>query len=297
MEATLVHDLLRRPVALAAFAVVLLYALAACWPGLLAPHRVFDLASLDFADAFSPPVWLAGGTWRLPLGADDQGRDILSAMIYGLRVSLFVAVAATALSLAVGVSLGLVAGFYRGPIDAIAMRAADVQLTFPAMLVAVLVDGAVRAGLGQAAHERFAVWIVIGAIAASGWVQYARTVRGTTMVEARRDYVAAARVIGRPGRVILFRHILPNVASPVFVLATIQLAGAVILEATLSYVGLGIPATNPSLGTLIRIGNGFLLSGEWWLAVFPGLALVILVVATNVFGDWLRDALNPKLDR
>lgn len=291
----LADRLARSPAAAISLVVILLYGLAAGFPSVFAPHQVFDLASLDFGDAFRPPAWMDGGVWRLPFGADDQGRDILSAIIYGLRISLFVSVSAVVLSLVIGVAGGLVAGFYGGLVDSMVMRVADVQLTFPAMLIAILLDGVMRAAFGDRLHDKFVVWIMIVAIALAGWVQYARTVRAATMIEARRDYVAAARLIGRPGRVILLRHILPNVTTPVFVLATIQLAVAIVLEATLSFVGLGIPPSEPSLGTLIRVGNSYLLSGEWWLAIFPGGALVVLVLAVNLFGDWLRDALNPKL--
>ncbi len=290
-----VHDLLHRPVAALSLLVIVLYAVAAALPDFVAPHPVYDLATLDYSDAFRPPAWLQGGTWHLPLGADDQGRDMLSAIIYGLRISLAVSVAAVLLSLLIGVTLGLIAGFRGGALDSIIMRVADVQLTFPAMLVAVLLDGLVRAGLGADMHARFAVWIIVIAIALAGWVQYARTIRAATMIEAGRDYVAAARLIGQPDRFILLRHILPNVATPVFVLATIQLAVAIILEATLSFVGLGLPPTQPSLGTLIRVGNDYLMSGEWWIALFPGFALLILVLAVNLFGDWLRDFLDPAL--
>jgi peptide/nickel transport system permease protein len=292
-----VHDLRHRPVAALSVLIVVVYVAAAAFPDWVAPHPVYDLATLDFADAFRPPVWLKDGTWRLPLGADDQGRDILSAIIYGLRISLAVSIAAVLLSLLIGVSLGLIAGFRGGALDSIIMRVADVQLTFPAMLVAVLLDGLVRAGLGSGMHARFAVWIIIVAIALSGWVQYARTIRAGTMVEAGRDYVAAARLIGQPDHVILLRHILPNVTTPIFVLATIQVAVAIILESTLSFVGLGLPPTQPSLGTLIRVGNDYLMSGEWWIALLPGFALLILVLAVNLSGDWLRDILDPSLRR
>ncbi|MBS7742758.1 MAG: ABC transporter permease [Chelatococcus sp.] len=294
-DSDLVYDFLHTPTAIVSLVVIVIYLIAAGFPGLVAPHPVFDLATLDFSNAFLPPAWLEGGNWHFIFGADDQGRDILSAIIYGLRVSLFVSITAVGISLLLGVALGLIAGYCGGWIDALIMRIADVQLTFPAMLVAVIVDGLVRAAFGQAAHDRFAVWIMIVAIALAGWVQYARTVRGSTMVEAGRDYVASAKLLGQSAGFILFRHILPNVAAPVFVVATIQLAVAIILEATLSFVGLGIPPTEPSLGTLIRVGNGYLLSGEWWLAIFPGLALLILVLAVNLLGDFLRDALNPRL--
>ncbi|MCX7323355.1 MAG: ABC transporter permease [Hyphomicrobiales bacterium] len=295
IDSDLARDFRSSPVALFALVVVSLYVLAASFPSLVAPHPVFDLSTLDFADAFRPPAWLEGGSWRFVLGADDQGRDVLSAIIYGLRVSLFVSVAAVALSVAIGVSLGLIAGFYGGWIDSLIMRVADVQLTFPAMLVAVLFDGLLRSAFGEQAHQRHAISIIIVAIALSGWVQYARTVRGSTLVVSRHNYVLAARMMGQPTGFILFRHILPNVATPVFVIATIQLAVAIILEATLSFVGLGVPPTQPSLGTLIRVGNGYLLSGEWWLAMFPGFALLFLVLAVNLLGDFLRDALNPSL--
>jgi len=291
----LVQDFRASPVAIGSAVVLLLCAAAALVPGVFAPHPVFDLSTLDFADAFRPPAWLEGGSWRMPFGADDQGRDLLSAIVYGLRVSLFVSAAAVGLSLLIGVTLGLIAGWHGGWIDALIMRLADIQLTFPAMLVAVLVDGLTRAAFGQQFHERFAAVIIVVAIALSGWVQYARTVRGSTMVVARQNYVQAARLIGQPVGFILARHVLPNAATPVFVVATIQLAVAMILEATLSFVGLGIPPTQPSLGTLIRVGNGYLLSGEWWLAIFPGFALLIVVLAVNLLGDFLRDALNPRL--
>jgi peptide/nickel transport system permease protein len=289
------QDFIQSPVAIASLVVLVADVAAASFPAIFAPFPVYDLSTLDFGDAFRPPAWLEGGDWRFIFGADDQGRDVLSAIIYGLRVSLFVSFAAVALSVVIGVTLGLIAGFYRGWIDSLIMRIADVQLTFPAMLVAVLFDGLLRAGLGERSHQQYAVWIIIVAIALSGWVQYARTVRGSTLVVSQQSYVQAARMIGQPVRFILFRHILPNVATPVFVIATIQLAVAIILEATLSFVGLGVPPTQPSLGTLIRVGNGYLLSGEWWLAMFPGFALLILVLAVNLLGDFLRDALNPRL--
>ncbi len=294
-ESDLVQELSASPVALMSLLVVLVYGAVASFPSVFAPHPVFDLATLDFADAFRPPAWLEGGSWRFIFGADDQGRDVLSAIIYGLRISLFVSFVAVAVSVLIGVTLGLIAGFYGGWIDGFIMRIADIQLTFPAMLVAVLFDGLLRAALGEQFHHQNAIWIIIAAIALSGWVQYARTVRGSTLIVSRHNYVLAARMIGQPVWFILFRHILPNVATPVFVVATIQLAVAIILEATLSFVGLGVPPTQPSLGTLIRVGNGYLLSGEWWLAMFPGFALLILVLAVNLLGDFLRDALNPGL--
>ena len=291
----LVRTFLRSPTAMVSCIVLLLYVGAALLPSAFAPYRVFDLSAVDFSNAYLPPAWVEGGSTRFLLGADDQGRDLLSAIIYGLRVSLFVGFASVVLSLLIGVTLGLVAGYYGGWLDAVIMRIADIQLTFPAMLVAVLVDGILRTTFGQAVHDRFALWIIVFAIALPGWVQYARTVRGSTMVVSAHNYVLSARLMGRSVGFILLRHILPNVATPVLVVSTIQLAVAIIIEATLSFVGLGVPPTQPSLGTLIRIGNGYLLSGEWWLAIFPGLALFILVIAVNLLGDFLRDALNPRL--
>jgi peptide/nickel transport system permease protein len=293
--ADLAYDFRRAPTAIAASLVLLLFMLAALFPASVAPVPVFDLTRISLRNAFIPPVWMEGGTPEFLLGTDGQGRDVLSAIVYGARVSMLVGVASVLLSLAIGVPLGLIAGFHGGWADAAIMRIADIQLTFPAILVAVILDGVLRAALGGAAHERFAVPLLIVAIGITGWVQYARTVRGATMIERRRDYVAAAALIGRGPFTIMLRHILPNVLTPVLVLATINLAVAIILEATLSFVGLGIPPTQPSLGTLIRVGNDYLLSGEWWIVIFPGVALLILVLAVNLLGDWLRDALNPVL--
>jgi peptide/nickel transport system permease protein len=294
-QSDLAHDFRRSPAAMLAALLLAAFLLAALAPGLVAPVRVFDLTRISLRNAFIPPAWMEGGSAAFLLGTDGQGRDVLSAIIYGMRVSMLVGAASVLLAVAIGVPLGLLAGFRGGAIDAVVMRIADVQLTFPAILVAVMLDGVARSAFGQAAHERHAVPILILAIGLTGWVQYARTVRGATMVEARRDYVAAAMLVGRPPASIMLLHILPNVLTSVLVLATINLAVAIILEATLSFVGLGIPPTQPSLGTLVRLGNNYLLSGEWWIAIFPGLALLLLVLAINLLGDWLRDALNPTL--
>jgi len=244
-------------------------ALAAPW---LSPQDPFNMAALNLNDAFKPPAWDESGLGRYPLGTDNQGRDILSTIMHGARISLGVGLASVLFALVLGVSAGLLAGYFGGRLDAAIMRVADVQLSFPAILIALLIDGVAR-----------------------GWVQYARTVRGSTMVEREKEYVQAARVIGRRPLAILLAHVLPNVMGPVLVIGTIHIATAIITEATLSFLGVGVPATRPSLGTLIRIGNEFLYSGEWWITVFPGLALVVLVLSVNLLGDWLRDALNPKL--
>jgi peptide/nickel transport system permease protein len=291
----LAHDFRRAPTAMLAAMMLACFLVAALAPGLVAPVPVFDLTRISLRNAFIPPAWMEGGSAAFLLGTDAQGRDVLSAIIHGVRVSMLVGAASVLLSVGIGVPLGLVAGYRGGAVDAVLMRIADVQLTFPAILVAVMLDGIARGTFGQAAHERHAVPILVLAIGLTGWVQYARTVRGATMVEARREYVAAALLVGRRGGAIMVHHILPNVLTPVLVLATINLAVAIILEATLSFVGLGIPPTQPSLGTLVRLGNNYLLSGEWWISIFPGVALLLLVLAINLLGDWLRDALNPTL--
>ncbi len=261
----------------------------------LAPHNPFDLASLQLMDAFKPPAWSGEGDATYPLGTDDQGRDVLSAIMYGARVSLLVGFCAVIFSTTLGVALGLLAGYLGGKTDAVLMRIADIQLTFPSILVALLVDGVVRAALPREVHDQIALFVVIFAIGISNWPQFARTVRGSTLVERNKEYVQAARVIGLPPLKIMAQHVLPNVMSPVLVIATLNLGFAILAEATLSFLGVGVPPTQPSLGTLIRIGNDFLFSGEWWITIFPGIALIVMVLSVNLLGDWLRDALNPKL--
>jgi len=278
----------------AAFVTALLF-LAAIFAPLLTPQDPFDPAALNLLEAFQPPVWYAEGAWRFVLGSDDQGRDLYSAILYGLRISLFVGFAAVLLSMALGVALGLLAGYLGGALDAAIMRVADVQISFPALLIALLIDGVLRGVLPGDRHDELALVVVVLSIGLAGWPQFARTVRGSTMVEKSREYVQAARVIGRSPGAIMLRHVLPNVLGPVLVIATISIAVAILTEATLSFLGVGVPPTKPSLGTLIRIGNDFLFSGEWWIVIFPGATLAILVLAVNLLGDWLRDALNPKL--
>ncbi len=261
----------------------------------IAPHNPFDSGTLILTDGFTPPAWVSGGTSRYLLGTDDQGRDMLSTIMYGARISLAVGIASVLFSMILGVSLGLAAGYVGGRLDAFIMRVADIQLSFPPILVALLIDGVARVALPREAHDQIAIYVLILAIGFSGWVQYARTVRGSTLVERNKEYVQAARVIGRSQASIMLSHVLPNVLGPVLVIATIHIATAIITEATLSFLGVGVPATQPSLGTLIRVGNDFLLSGEWWITVFPGVALIVLVLSVNLLGDWLRDALNPRL--
>ena len=235
-----------------------------------------------------------GGDKRFLLGTDDQGRDLLSALFYGARLSLAVGLASVLLSVVVGVGLGLLSGFIGGKVDAFIMRVCDVMLSFPSILVALLINGVGRAMFPNA-QDTLALGVLVLAIALTGWVQYARTVRGSTLVERNKEYVQAARVIGVAPLRIMFKHVLPNVLGPVLVLATIQVAAAILTEATLSFLGVGVPPTSPSLGTLIRIGNDFLFSGEWWITIFPGVMLVLIALSVNLLGDWLRDALNPRL--
>jgi peptide/nickel transport system permease protein len=284
----------RSPLAIASAAVALFCVVCAVFADWVAPHNPTDLATLELADALMPPAWLPEGKARYLFGTDAQGRDILSALMYGTRISLAVGIASVLISMLVGVTLGLVAGFVGGRIDAFIMRVCDVMLSFPAILVALLVDGVGRALFPQA-HDTLAFAVLIVAISLTGWVQYARTVRGSTLVERNKEYVQAARVIGVPPLRIMRRHVLPNALGPVTVLATIQVASAIIIEATLSFLGVGMPVTSPSLGTLIRVGNDFLLSGEWWITIFPGVVLVMVALSVNLLGDWLRDALNPRL--
>ncbi|MEY3490618.1 MAG: hypothetical protein RL655_2186 [Pseudomonadota bacterium] len=278
-------------VALAVALACLLGALLAPW---IAPHNPFDPASLQLSDALLPPAWSDGGQLRYLLGTDDQGRDIVSALLYGSRISLLVGLASVLLSACLGVSLGLLSGFVGGAVDSLVMRICDVMLSFPAILVALLISGVGRA-LFPNADDSLAFGVLILSITLTGWVQYARTVRGATLVERNKEYVQAARITGVGSLSIMRRHILPNVLGPVLVLATIQVATAIITEATLSFLGVGAPPTSPSLGTLIRIGNDFLFSGEWWITVFPGAMLMLISLSINLLGDWLRDALNPRL--
>jgi peptide/nickel transport system permease protein len=293
------HDLAwsfrRSPVTMVAAALTLICVGAALLAPWISPQDPFNMAGLNLNEAFTPPAWEEKGVAQYPLGTDNQGRDILSTIMHGARISLGVGLAAVLFALFLGVALGLIAGYFGGRIDAIIMRVADVQISFPAILIALLIDGLVRVALPGDLHDQLAIPVLVLAIGFAGWVQYARTVRGSTMIEKSKEYVQAARVIGRRPLAIMLAHVLPNVLGPVLVIGTIHIATAITTEATLSFLGVGVPATRPSLGTLIRIGNEFLYSGEWWITVFPGVALVTLVLSVNLLGDWLRDALNPKL--
>jgi peptide/nickel transport system permease protein len=294
VESDLWYSFRTSPVALgAALTAALIFVAVACGPWFI--HDPFDLSLMDIMDASKPPAWEEGGTWQYPLGSDDQGRSVLATILYGTRISLVVGVFSVLFAMVLGVSFGLMAGFAGGIVDMLIMRLADIQLSFPAILVALLIDGIARIVLSHELHERLALFVLIFAIGISNWVHYARTVRASTMVERNKEYVQAAWLVGILPTRILLRHILPNVLGPVLVLATLGLATAIISEATLSFLGVGLPPTQPSLGTLIRIGNEFLFSGQWWMTIFPGVALILVALSVNLLGDWLRDALNPKL--
>ncbi|MGD8521577.1 MAG: ABC transporter permease [Desulfobacterales bacterium] len=273
-------------------AVMMVSAIAA---PLIAPHTPFEPATLDLMDAFTPPFWYEDGSTKFLLGTDDQGRDLFSTILYGSRISIFVGFASMLLAMIIGITLGLISGYIGGAVETFIMRIADVQISFPGILIAMLIYGVALSLLPNERHDEMVIWVLIVAIGLSNWVNFARTVRGSTLVEKNKEYVQAARVIGRRRATIMFGHILPNVMGPVLVIATIGLAVAILSEATLSFLGVGVPPTKPSLGTLIRIGQDFLFAGEWWIVIFPGIALAVLVLAVNLLGDWMRDAFNPKL--
>ena len=291
----LFYSFRRSRITMIAGAVTVLFFLLAIFASVLAVQDPFDPAQLQLINSRIPPLWTADGQSPFLLGTDEQGRDMLSAILFGLRISLVVGLLGVLFSGALGIVLGLVAGYVGGAVDSLIMRIADVQLTFPAILIALLVNGVVKSVFGNRLDAMSMLAVLVFAIGLSFWVQYARTVRGSVLVEKNKDYVAAAQLIGRPAPVIMLRHVLPNTTGPVLVIATINLALAIITEATLSFLGVGLPDTMPSLGTLIRIGNNYLFAGEWWIVAFPGLTLAVLILSINLLGDWLRDALNPKL--
>lgn len=296
LESDFFYDFRHTPVALVSFVVFSIIILAAVFAHLIAPNNPFDPASLNLMNGFTPPMKANDFTGEVFLmGTDDQGRDLFSTILYGLRISLFVGIMAVLLAMVMGVILGLIAGFLGGWLDTIIMRFADIQMTFPSILVAMLIYGVAKGILPPDLRYEMSIAVLIISIGLSEWVPFARTVRGSTLVEKEKEYVTAAKMIGLNKRQIMMRHILPNVLSPVLVIATITFALAIIAEATLSFLGVGVPTTKPSLGTLIRIGQDFLFSGEWWILLFPALTLLALALSINLFGDWLRDTLNPKL--
>ena len=294
-DSDIAYDFRRSPVAIVAAIVTIALIVVALGANVIAPFNVNDPANANVIDARLPPGSLGLFGSHYLLGTDPQGRDMLSAVIFGLRTSLLVGGLSVILAAAVGIVLGLVSGYVGGWFDAVIMRVADIQLSFPAILIALLIDGVSRTVMDRQTHDALAIPVLVVAIAATYWVQYARTVRALVLVERDKDYVLAARVIGvRPLRIVL-AHIRPNVLGPIVVIGTINLALAILTEATLSFLGIGVPPTTPSLGSLVRIGNEFLFSGDWWISAVPGAVLVLLSLAVNLLGDWLRDALNPRL--
>jgi peptide/nickel transport system permease protein len=295
VESDLIYSFRRSRITMVAAAVTILFFLLAIFAPLISVQNPFDPAQLQLLNSRIAPLWTAEGQSPFLLGTDEQGRDVFSAILYGMRISLAVGVLGVLFSGAIGIVMGLIAGYFGGAVDGLIMRIADVQLSFPAILIALLVNGVAKSVFGNRLDATSTLAVLVVAIGLSFWVQYARTVRGSVMVEKNKDYVAAAQLIGLPAPVIMLRHVLPNTMGPILVIATINLALAVITEATLSFLGAGMPDTMPSLGTLIRIGNNYLFSGEWWIVAFPGIALAALILSINLLGDWLRDALNPKL--
>jgi peptide/nickel transport system permease protein len=295
LDSDLFYSFRRSRLTMVAAAVTILFFLLAIFAPVLSVQNPFDPAQLQLMNSRIAPLWTADGQSPFLLGTDEQGRDVFSAILYGLRISLTVGVLGVFFAGALGITLGLIAGYVGGAVDSVIMRIADVQLTFPAILTALLVNGIAKSVLGNRLDSMSMLVVLVVAIGLSFWVQYARTVRSSVMVEKNKDYVAAAQLIGLPAHKIMLRHVLPNTTGPILVIATINLALAIITEATLSFLGSGMPETMPSLGTLIQIGNNYLFAGEWWIVAFPGIALAGLILSINLLGDWLRDALNPKL--
>jgi len=294
-DSDIFHSFTRSRMTMVAAGVTVLFFVLAVFAPVLSVQNPFDPAQLQLMNSRISPLWTADGQSPFLLGTDEQGRDVLSAILYGMRISLTVGVLGMLLGGTIGITLGLIAGYVGGAVDGLIMRIADVQLTFPAILIALIVNGVAKSVFGNKLDNMSMLAVLVLAIGLSFWVQYARTVRGSVMVEKSKDYVAAAQLIGLPAPKIMLRHVLPNAMGPVLVIATINLALAVLTEATLSFLGAGMPETMPSLGTLIRIGNNYLFAGEWWIVAFPGIALAGLILSINLLGDWLRDALNPKL--
>ena len=284
-------------IAIISSSIFLIIFLCSFFAEIVAPYDPFDPLNISLMDAFIPPVWSEGGNANFFLGTDQQGRDMFSTMIYGSRISLIVGFSSIIFAMILGVSLGITAGYIGGRYETIVMRLTDVQLTIPSILMALLVDGIARAIISKSMHDEMAIYVLIFAIGISEWPQFARVTRASTLVEKNKEYISASKIIGLSNTLIMFKHILPNILRPILVIATIGLALAIITESTLSFLGVGIPPTTPSLGTLIRFGNNFLFSGEWWITFFPAIFLVVLALSINLLGDWMRDALNPKLKK
>ncbi|SKA74454.1 ABC transporter permease [Desulfobaculum bizertense] len=289
------YSFLRDPLALGSFVLLAFFVIAGFSAPFTAPTNPYDTAQIDVMDSELPPVWMADSDARFPLGTDSQGRDLLSTILYGTRVSVCIGLGAVALQAMLGIMIGLMAGYKGGKLDSILMRVADVQLSFSTYMVAIFLGAIFQAAFGIAKYEQIAIPFLIIVIGFAEWPQYARTVRASVLAEKKKEYVEAARVIGLPSWRIMWRHILPNTLTPVLVISTVQVANAIMSEAALSFIGLGMPATQPSLGSLIKIGFDYFFSGSWWITIFPGIVLVGLILSINLLGDWMRDFLNPKL--
>ncbi len=285
----------RDPVAITSFVILLVLAVASFSAPWMAPHDVYDSASIDIMNSELPPAWMEDGESSYLLGTDIQGRDMFSAMLYGMRLSILIGVGAVMLQAFLGIVIGLIAGYVGGRVDTFLMRVADVQLSFSTLMVAIIISAIFQIAFGLSRYEELAVPLLIVIIGLAEWPQYGRTVRASVLGEKKKEYVEAARVIGLPWWWIMIRHILPNTLSPVLVISTVQVANAIMSEAALSFLGLGMPVTKPSLGSLINAGFEYFFSGSWWITLFPGVLLVTLVVVINLLGDWVRDVLNPKL--
>ena len=289
------YSFVKSKIAIISTIVFLIILICSTFAELIAPYNPFDPVNVSLLDAFTPPVWVDGGSLNFLLGTDQQGRDMLSTIIYGSRISLIVGFASILFAMFLGTFLGVTSGFFGGRYEIIVMRFTDVQLTIPSILMALLVDGIARGFISKSLHNDMAIYVLIFAIGISEWPQFARVTRAATLVEKNKEYILASKIIGLSNFLIMFKHILPNILRPILVIATIGLALAIITESTLSFLGVGVPPTTPSLGTLIRFGNDFLFSGEWWITFFPAIFLVVLALSINLLGDWMRDALNPKL--
>ncbi len=291
----LVYDFMHNPVAIISFIIFSTIVIATMFSPLLAPFDPYDPTQYDIMDSELPPSWEPAGDSKFLLGTDAQGRDLWSAILYGTRVSILIGICAVALQAFLGISIGLIAGYVGGRVDSLLMRLADIQLSFSTLMVAIIFLAVTQAMFGTAAFNRYALYMLIGVIGISEWPQYARTVRATVLAEKKKEYVDAARALGFGPLRIMLRHILPNSISPIFVISTVQVANAIISEASLSFLGLGMPVSQPSLGSLISSGFDYIFSGSWWITAIPGIVLVVLVLVINLLGDWLRDVLNPKL--
>ncbi|WP_371170279.1 ABC transporter permease [Aliiroseovarius sp. 2305UL8-7] len=285
----------RNPIAVVSLVIFLLIALAAFCAPLIAPYNPYDPAQIDIMNSEYPPVWINGSLPEFMLGTDDQGRDLWSTILYGTRLSLLIGICAVALQAFLGISIGLIAGYVGGRLDNLLMRMADIQLSFSTLMVAIIFLAVTQAMFGSETFNRYAVFFLIAVIGVAEWPQYARTVRATVLAEKKKEYVDSARVLGFGPMRIMVRHILPNSLSPIFVISTVQVANAIISEASLSFLGLGMPPSQPSLGSLISSGFDYIFSGSWWITAIPGVVLVVLVLVINLLGDWMRDVLNPKL--